>query len=73
LLESSCLGWAVVTVVVGFVFGWWDVSYRFEDPAVVLAGPDAWEGPDAGGLRGFTAVKAMAWFEFPTDVTRYRF
>lgn len=35
--------------------------------------PDAWEGADAGGLRVFTPAKAMAWFEFPTDVTRFRF
>jgi hypothetical protein len=35
--------------------------------------PDAWEGRDAGGLRVFTPVKAMAWLEFPTDVTRFRF
>ena len=35
--------------------------------------PDAWQGPDASGLRVFTPVKAMAWFEFPTDVTRFRF
>ncbi len=35
--------------------------------------PDAWEGPDAGGLRVFTPAKAMAWFEFPSDVTRFRF
>ena len=34
---------------------------------------DAWEGAEAGGLRVFTPVKAMAWFEFPTDVTRFRF
>lgn len=33
--------------------------------------PDAWEGPDAGGLMVFTPVKAMAWFDFPTDVTRF--
>jgi hypothetical protein len=33
----------------------------------------AWEGPDSGGLRVFTPLKAMAWFEFPTDVTRFRF
>ena len=31
---------------------------------------DAWEVPHAGGLRAFTPVKAMAWFEFPVDVTR---
>lgn len=35
--------------------------------------PDSWEGPGAGGLRVFTPLKAMAWFEFPTDVTRFRF
>lgn len=36
-------------------------------------GPDSWEGPDSGGLRVLTPVKAMAWFEFPTDMTRFRF
>lgn len=35
--------------------------------------PDSWEGPHAGGLRVFTPLKAMAWFDFPTDVTRFRF
>ena len=35
--------------------------------------PDAWEGAHAGGLRVLTPVKAMAWFDFPTDVTRFRF
>jgi hypothetical protein len=35
--------------------------------------PDAWEGPGAGGLLRFTPVKAMAWFDFPKDVTRFRF
>jgi hypothetical protein len=35
--------------------------------------PDAWEGPDAGGLRVLTPDKVVAWFEFPTDVTRFRF
>ena len=35
--------------------------------------PDAWEGTDAGGLVRFDPVKAMAWFDFPTDVTRFRF
>jgi hypothetical protein len=36
-------------------------------------GPDSWEGPDSGGLRVFIPVKAMAWFDFPTDTTRFRF
>lgn len=35
--------------------------------------PDAWEGSDAGGLRVLTPHKAMAWFDFPADVTRFRF
>ncbi|HSF84830.1 MAG TPA: pyridoxamine 5'-phosphate oxidase family protein [Acidimicrobiia bacterium] len=35
--------------------------------------PDSWDGPDAGGLRVFNPSKAMAWFDFPTDVTRFRF
>lgn len=35
--------------------------------------PDSWEGPDSGGLRVLTPIKAMAWFNFPTDVTRFRF
>ena len=35
--------------------------------------PDSWEGDHAGGLRVFTPTKAMAWFDFPTDVTRFHF
>jgi len=35
LLESSFVGWAVATVVVSFVFGWWDVSDGLQDPVVV--------------------------------------
>jgi hypothetical protein len=35
--------------------------------------PDAWEGEGAGGLVRFTPQKAMAWFDFPHDVTRFRF
>ena len=26
-----------------------------------------------GGLVRFTPIKAMAWFDFPTDVTRFSF
>lgn len=36
-------------------------------------GPDAWEGEGAGGLCVLTPSKAMAWFDFPNDVTRFRF
>ncbi|GEK78705.1 pyridoxamine 5'-phosphate oxidase [Agrococcus baldri] len=35
-------------------------------------GPDSWSGDDGGGLRVITPAKAMAWFEFPKDVTRFR-
>ncbi len=34
---------------------------------------DAWEGPDAGGLMVFTVAKALAWFDFPNDVSRFQF
>jgi hypothetical protein len=33
----------------------------------------SWQCSDAGGLRIFTPLKVMAWFDFPTDVTRFRF
>lgn len=35
--------------------------------------PDAWSGPEAGGLMVFTPAKALAWFAFPTDLTRFGF
>ena len=34
---------------------------------------DAWEGEAAGGLVRFAPRKALAWFDFPADVTRFRF
>lgn len=33
---------------------------------------DAWTGEDGGGLRVITPEKAMVWFDFPGDVTRFR-
>ena len=42
-----------------------DLGYR--------PGPDAWAGEDGGGLRVLTPRRALAWFAFPTDATRYRF
>lgn len=33
----------------------------------------AWSGPDAGGLCVFTPRKALAWANFPADVTRFTF
>lgn len=35
--------------------------------------PDSWSGPGAGGLCVLTPIKALAWRDFPVDVTRYRF
>jgi len=35
--------------------------------------PDAWEGEAAGGLVRFTPRRVLAWFDFPNDVTRFRF
>ncbi len=35
--------------------------------------PGSWSGSDAGGLAIFTPVKAMCWFDFPNDLTRFRF
>jgi hypothetical protein len=36
-------------------------------------GPDSWSGADGGGLRVITPRRAMAWFSFPTDCTRFTF
>lgn len=33
----------------------------------------AWSGEHAGGLVVFTPVKAMAWYDFPNDLTRFHF
>lgn len=33
--------------------------------------PDSWSGDDGGGLRVITPQRAMAWFSFPTDCTRF--
>lgn len=36
-------------------------------------GSDSWSGADGGGLRVLHPHRAMAWFSFPTDATRFRF
>ncbi|RIK12630.1 MAG: pyridoxamine 5'-phosphate oxidase [Acidobacteria bacterium] len=36
-------------------------------------GPDSWSGDDGGGLRVITPTRAMAWFSFPADCTRFTF
>lgn len=35
--------------------------------------PTSWEGEDGGGLRVITPHRALAWFSFPTDCTRFTF
>jgi nitroimidazol reductase NimA-like FMN-containing flavoprotein (pyridoxamine 5'-phosphate oxidase superfamily) len=34
---------------------------------------DSWSGEDGGGLRVITPRRAMAWFAFPQDCTRFTF
>lgn len=48
------------------------MSHKYGDHGYSPA-PDSWEGPESGGLRVLIPVKAMAWFDFPTDVTRFSF
>ena len=35
--------------------------------------PDSWSGPDGGGLRVVVPRRVLAWFDFPTDCTRFVF
>lgn len=35
--------------------------------------PDSWSGPDGGGLRVIVPRRVLAWFDFPTDCTRFTF
>jgi hypothetical protein len=35
--------------------------------------PDAWAGEQGGGLRALVPKRALAWFAFPTDCTRFVF
>jgi hypothetical protein len=34
---------------------------------------DSWSGEDGGGLRVLVPQRALAWFSFPTDCTRFSF
>lgn len=34
---------------------------------------DSWAGADGGGLRVITPRRVLAWFDFPTDCTRFTF
>jgi hypothetical protein len=34
---------------------------------------DAWDSEGGGGLRVLTPRRALAWFAFPTDATRFTF
>ena len=49
-----------------------EMARKYEDRGYAPE-PDAWEGEAAGGLMRFTPVKALAWFDFPADVSRFRF
>jgi len=35
--------------------------------------PDAWADENGGGLRVIVPVRALAWFSFPSDCTRFTF
>lgn len=35
--------------------------------------PDSWSGDQGGGLRMITPKRALAWFDFPRDCTRFVF
>ncbi|MET3803251.1 hypothetical protein ABIB25_000235 [Nakamurella sp. UYEF19] len=35
--------------------------------------PGSWAGESGGGLRVFAPTRALAWFDFPKDCTRFRF
>lgn len=35
--------------------------------------PDSWSDPTAGGLRRFVPINAIAWTEFPLDLTKFEF
>ena len=36
-------------------------------------GPDSWSDKDGGGLRVLVPTRALAWFSFPSDATRFTF
>jgi hypothetical protein len=36
-------------------------------------GPDSWSDQNGGGLRVLTPQRALAWFSFPADATRFTF
>jgi len=47
-------------------------AYRKYDEQGYTPAPDSWEGEHAGGLCRFTPTSALAWLNFPIDVTRFR-
>ncbi|MFX0539671.1 pyridoxamine 5'-phosphate oxidase family protein [Ornithinimicrobium sp. Y1847] len=48
-------------------------KYDDGSPSSYAPSPDAWAGEDGGGLRVITPHRALAWFDFPTDCTRFTF
>ena len=47
-------------------------AYRKYEEQGYTPAPDSWEGEHAGGLCRFTPTSALAWLNFPIDVTRFR-
>lgn len=48
-------------------------AYRKYASAGYQPGPESWAGEDGGGLRVIVPVRAMAWFDYPKDATRFVF
>lgn len=50
------------------------LAVAFEKYAPTYApAPDSWAGDSGGGLRVITPKRALAWFAFPGDCTRFTF
>ncbi len=52
-----------------------ELSMAFAKYADAGYAPDeeAWSDEFGGGLRVFTPIRGLAWFDFPNDCTRFRF
>jgi hypothetical protein len=49
-----------------------EYSRKYKDQGYAPT-PDAWSDEVAGGMRVLTPNKAIAWSQFPTDLTRFAF
>lgn len=70
ILEGASVASAPVTGDLGVRLA--DEYARKYGPAYT-PGPDSWSDEIAGGLRVLRPVKALAWSDFPGDVTRFTF